>query len=207
MEDVTGATAMSLAPTGDGDVVDQLNAATRSFRWGWPVAIIAFVIGLATFPFGMIVWALAVPLCWWLFLRDAAKRSVVLFYEIDGSAERWFETLASDWSAVTGSEKVWRIVQAGQVSTTHQLKSNAGAAGMVERVAVAVGSAGPKVLSTNVSVPSLEAGKAGLYLLPDRILVREGKHFTDFSYERLHTRGFGQRFVEKPGPLPATPGR
>jgi hypothetical protein len=48
MEDVTGATALELAPTGGDDVVDQLNAAAARTAWGWWVTGAAVVLGLLT---------------------------------------------------------------------------------------------------------------------------------------------------------------
>jgi len=55
LEDVTGATAMSLEPTGGGDVVEQLNAVATRIRWGWPVTIASLVLGLVYPPYSLIV--------------------------------------------------------------------------------------------------------------------------------------------------------
>jgi DNA polymerase-3 subunit epsilon len=55
MADVTGATAMSLVPTGSGDVVEQLNAAAARRGWGLPMAIIAGLLGLLTMPYGLLI--------------------------------------------------------------------------------------------------------------------------------------------------------
>src|ERR1700677_3774572 len=66
MEDVTGATAMSLEPTGRGDLVDQLNAAAARFAWWWPVAIAVLLLGLMTMPWGLVIWVLGGAGCVWL---------------------------------------------------------------------------------------------------------------------------------------------
>lgn len=202
MNDVTGATAVSLAPTGGGDIVEQLNTAATRLRWAWPVVIIAAVIGLATLPYGVIVWAVAIPLCWWLFLREAARRKVVVLYDVNDAAADWFDSLVTNWEWMTRSDKLWRTVQSGRVQTTYQHKTNAGASNLVERIPVTARLTGPKHVSTNVAVPTLEAGKMGLYFLPDRVLVREGKHYTDVAYARLRAHGSGQRFIESSGGLP-----
>jgi hypothetical protein len=57
-------------------------------------------------------------------------------------------------------------------------------------------------LKTNIEVPSIVAGKCALYFLPDRLLIREGKQFTDVSYEHLQVFQKDQRFIET-GPPPA----
>lgn len=202
MEDVTGATAVSLAPTGAGDIVEQLNVAATRRGWVWPVAIGALALGLATLPYGLIVWALATPLCWWIFLRDASRRTVVLFYDVNGVAAEWFDSLVTNWPWMVESEKLWRAVQSGRVQTTHQHKTNAGASNLIERIPVLASVTGPRHVATNVTVPTLVAGKAALYFLPDRLLVREAKHYTDVTYSDLRVHGSGQRFIEGRGPLP-----
>jgi hypothetical protein len=59
---------------------------------------------------------------------------------------------------------------------------------------------GPKELTTNITVPSITAGKAALYFLPDRVLVREGKGFSDVAYAHLGVRPGQTRFIEDSAP-------
>jgi hypothetical protein len=202
MEDVTGATALEMVPTGGGDIVEQLNAAARHFRLGSFVTIVAFVLGAATLPWGLIVWALALPLCIWLFLRDAAKTKVVLFYDVNDDAASWFDNLVGQWGWLSDAHKLWRTVSSGEVTTLHQHKTNAGASNLVRRVDAAAGLVGPKHLATNVAVPSIAVGKASIHFLPDRVLVKEGKTYSDVSYRHLSARGFQGQFIESVGHVP-----
>jgi hypothetical protein len=202
LEDVTGAAAMSLVPTGGGDVVEQLNATGGRMGWGWPVTIAGLVLGLVYPPYSLIVWVLFAPLCWWLFLRDQASRTVVLFYDVNDAPAAWFDSLVTQWGWLTGSQKLWRVVQSGQVETTYQFKVNSGASNLVNRVTATATTTGPKHLSTNVAIPSLVAGNSSLYFLPDRVLLRDGKRYSDVSYQELHAFGSQQRFIEDPGPVP-----
>ncbi len=202
LDDVTGATTVELQPTGGDDVVDQLNAAARSFTWGWLTLIVAVALGAATLPWGVIVWVAAVPLCWWVFLSDGARKKVIIFYEVDDASALWFARLVEQWAWLSDSQKMWRTVAAGAVSTPHQHKRNAGASALVERIAAAATDTGPPHLVTNVAVPSLIAGKMSLHFLPDRVLLREGKSYTDISYRFLDVHGATTRFIENPGSVP-----
>lgn len=202
MEDVTGATALEMVPTGGGDIVEQLNKASHHFRWAWIVTVAAFILGAAIMPWGIIVWALAVPLCSWLFLREAAKRKVVLFYDVTDAAASWFDGLVDNWSWFRDAEKLWRIVSSGQVNTLYQHKTNAGASDLVKRVEASAGLDGPKHLATNVAVPSISVGKSSIHFLPDRVLLREDKTYSDVSYRYLEVRGSRKQFIESPGPVP-----
>ncbi|MGB3485953.1 MAG: DUF4236 domain-containing protein [Mycobacterium sp.] len=196
MEDVTGATAMELAPTGAGDIVDQLNTAATRTAWGWWVSGAAVILGLLSLPWGLIVWAVMAPVCAWLVLNDRARKTVVLFYDVEDEHFTWFDTLVHTWGWLSGSQQVWRVLQSGAVATTHQFKTNSGASRVLQRVTASAGITGPTVLSTNIAVPSITAGKAGLYFLPDRVLVRDGNRFSDLAYTHLNIHAGDTRFIE-----------
>jgi hypothetical protein len=199
MEDVTGATAVELEPTGNGDVVEQLNSAARYRGWAWPATITALIIGLLFMPWGLIIWAAAAPFCYWLFLHDASKRSVVLFYDVSDSPAAWFDDLVGSWSHLSDSQKLWRVVEAGQVRGAYQHKTNAGAGSLVTRVPVVASLAGTKHISTNVAVPTLVAGKSSIHFMPDRLIVRDGGHYTDIAYQHLWSEGSRTQFIESVG--------
>jgi len=199
----TGLSALDLHPTGGDDTVSQLNAAVRRPRWGWFAAIAALVVGAALLPWGLIVWAVAVPGCWWLFLRDGLMKNVPLLYDLEGPSAIWFEQLTAAWGSASQSQRLWRIVQSGQVRTTYQRKTNSGAGSLVRRLPAAARVRRPKHLATNVDVPVLQAGDETLYFLPDRILVRSGRRYSDVSYRHLRVRRSVTRFVESPGRVPS----
>ena len=79
----------------------------------------------------------------------------------------------------------WRINASGNVRTTYQYKVNAGASTIVARAPAKAGVDGPTALKTNIAVPTISCGKQALYFLPDQVLVRDGKRFSDASYSTL----------------------
>jgi DNA polymerase III epsilon subunit-like protein len=201
MEDVTGSTVVAMEPTAGGDVVEQLNAAAARFPVAWPTAVVAFLIGLlAGMPQGIVAWVVLAPVCVWLFLWDQARGKVVLFYDVGDEPADWFTSVVEQWKWLSGSQKLWREVQAGAVRTTYQFKTNSGANSVVSRIAAIANNGGPKQLATNISVPSITAGKAALYFLPDRVLVRDGKRFSDVGYAHLGVRAGETRFIESVAP-------
>lgn len=200
LDDVTGATTLTLEPTSGDDVVAQLNAAGKAFRWAWVAVAVAVVVGAVTMPLGVAVWVLAAPLCWWLFLWDASRRRVVLFYDVQDQAAQWFEEVVGAWPWLEQSQRLWRTVASGAVHTPHQHKLNAGASSIVRRVDATASLSGPKHLATNVAVPTIAVGNAGVHFLPDRLIVRDGAHYTDVSYSHLLVHGHQQRFIESGNP-------
>ncbi len=181
MTDITGATALELAPTSADDLVSQLNEAAGVRAW-WPLLLLIPVLG----------WAAA----YWLRLKQRAKRSVVVFYEVEDSAGQWFAQLVETWGAFSQSAGLWRMTSQGSLNTTHQRKVNAGASTLVNRVAAAVSLHGPRVLVTNIAVPSVQADRQSLHFLPDRLLVQAGRHFSEVSYAQLTVHCVQTRFIE-----------
>lgn len=208
LTDITGASVAELQPSAGGDMVAELNEASRRVGIAWPITIAAFVLGLVMMPWGLILWALAVPLCWWLFLRDQARRSVVVFYDVNDAAADWFSRMVDACANLANSQKTWRLSAAGQVQTAYQHKTNAGAGQIVSRdIAGASHLQSPRSLVTNVAVPSLNCGKTSLHFLPDRVLVREGKQFTDVGYDRLSVHFNTTNFIESSGSIPTDASR
>jgi hypothetical protein len=198
MDDVAGATAMALMPTAGGDIVEQLNAAAGRFRWGWFAAVFVGILAL-TYPRGIWLWlVLALP-CVWLIMQDQVHSKVVLFSDLHDAHYSWFETLFNYWGWLTTSQRVWRVIESG-ATNAHQAKINAGAGHVVNRVVTKVDLTGPKTLETNIAVPSITAGNAALYFLPDRVLVRDGKRFSDVAYAHLTVQSDETRFIEDSAP-------
>ncbi len=201
MEDVTGTTVFAMESTGSGDLVEQLNTAARRLRFGWWLAALALVLGLLVgMPQGVVLWVVLAPVCVWLILRDQACRSVVLFYDVEDEPARWFTSVAEQWPWLSGSQKVWREVQSGVVATTYQFKTNSGASSVVSRQRATADMKGPKELATNIYVPTISAGSVALFFLPDRVLVRDGKKYSDISYGRLRVNAGQTQFIESSTP-------
>ncbi|MFA4928774.1 MAG: hypothetical protein WC558_09675, partial [Patulibacter sp.] len=159
MEDTTGAAVTALAPTGPGDLVEQLNEAESRFPLAWVAVIATIVLALvASGTLGSIILILGLIGSLWLALRDQARRSVITFYEVEDQSAVWFQTLLDAHRELTAAKGLWRIEAAGAVTTTRDFKVNAGAGTLVSRTKAKATSQGPRALKTNISVPSVTAG-------------------------------------------------
>jgi hypothetical protein len=197
MEDISGSTAVELVSTGAGDLVEQLNQAASRLPLA-PFALVALVI-LAALIQGVGAVALLVVGAFgvvWLGLRDKARRTVVAFYDVEDEHARWLADLVSAFEALGSAQKLWRVTAAGNVQTTYQYKVNSGASRIVKRLDANAGLGGPRRLATNIAVPSVTCGRQALHFLPDRLLVRDGRRFSDVAYEALKTSFNAGRFIE-----------
>jgi hypothetical protein len=196
LEDVTGAPAAQLLPTGSGDIVGQLNEAAERWRV-FPYAVALLVLILLAKPIvGVVLFIPAIPALVWLWFQDQSRRTVVAFYDVNDETARWFGELVDAMQGLAGNQGLWRVNAAGNVQTTYQYKVNAGSTTIVSRATVTASLQPPAILATNIAVPSVTAGKAGLFFLPDRLLVRDGKRFSDVSYDRMDAGAIAIRFTE-----------
>jgi DNA polymerase III epsilon subunit-like protein len=192
MVDTTGAGAEALVPTGPGDLVEQLNVASARWLW-WPGLALVVLALTAVSPFLLIV---GVPAVIWLALWERARRTVPTFYEVSGPAADWFERATSEFSSLSSLAGAWRIQASGAVTGTYQYKVNSGASNLVRRATVAFVLTPPRTLTTNISVPSLVCGRDALLFLPDRVLVRSGRRWSDLTYAALTVTAQPSRFIE-----------
>ncbi len=197
MEDITGVSASELIPTGADDLVSQLNEAGRRIPLALAALLGVVVLAIAVQGVGTIVLlVLGIPLVAWLHQRDGARRSVVAFYDVEDEHARWFTELVEVFEELGKMSSAWRVNASGRVQSTYQYKVNSGASEIVKRVDAGRSLKGPKRLATNIAVPSIESGRQGLHFLPDRLLVRDGKQFSDIDYGTLASRSSPERFIE-----------
>jgi hypothetical protein len=196
LEDVTGASATELTPTGPGDLVEQLNQAAKRWRASpWVLGFLTLVL-LAEPIAGAVLLLPGIPALVWLWYQDRARRTVVAFYDVNDAAAEWFQQLIDAMQDLAGNNALWRVDASGNVETTYQYKVNAGATTIVSRSGAKISQEPPSILATNIAVPSITSGKAGLFFLPDRLLVKDGKSFSDVSYRDLELEAAALRFTE-----------
>ncbi|WP_431879962.1 DUF4236 domain-containing protein [Amycolatopsis sacchari] len=192
LSDVSGATTIEMAEVGSSELVMQLNDAARSpLFWPWSLALTLVLTVLSP-------WVLlaGIPLTVWLFWKDMVRRTVVAFYDVQGPEATRFQRLVDSFGKARTAQRAWHVVASGAVSTTHQHKTNAGASALVKRVPLTMGVGGPRHLSSNIAIPSLTTPRRSIYLLPDRVLVRDGRHYADIAYGSLRSEAALQRFIE-----------
>jgi hypothetical protein len=132
----------------------------------------------------------------WLTWRDRVRRTVVVFYEVNGPVHARYTALLDAFGPVCRSRSAWHLVARGDIHTTHQRKINAGAGALVRRQLLRRGTEGAPHLKSNISVPSLRSAARSVYFLPDRILVQDRNTYIDLPYLALSVTLDDERFIE-----------
>lgn len=194
LSDLSGATALEMASVSPSELVTQLNDAARSTSF-WPWCLVLVLMLALLSPWVLLA---GVPLTLWVFWKDRVRRTVAVFYDVHGQEEaRRFQLLVDSFEQVRAVERGWHVVASGAISTTHQHKTNAGAASVVKRLSVTTGLNGPRHFASNIAVPSLVTAQRSVHFLPDRLLIRDGNHYADVRYPSLACAATTCRFIEE----------
>lgn len=188
MHDVTGARLQELTEATSSDVLHQLNDAARRHS-------LTFFVVLLCLP------VVTIPLALWVRAKDKARRTVVVFYDVDGPAATYFQTFINAFGYAEQCARAWYVTAQGDITDTYQWKTHSGASRLLRRDEGTTGQQGPTTLATNIRVPSLHAGTRSLHFLPDRILIREQRRFAEVRYRDCLVHASPTRFIEE-GPIP-----
>ncbi|ASW54452.1 DUF4236 domain-containing protein [Plantactinospora sp. KBS50] len=200
MRELGSESVQHLVASQPSDLISQMQAAaSRRALWPWATAAIT-ILGLLTPPVGLLLLVLGGPAVWWLRQRDLARRSVVVFYQVEDAPAARYEHFTASSGFVSRVERVWQIEAEGMLSNPYQQKVNAGASRLVRRTVGRLDLAGPPVLVTNIAIPSLQTKERSVYFLPDRVLVRHGRRYADLSYAQVRAQVANQLFVESETP-------
>ncbi|WP_306204896.1 DUF4236 domain-containing protein [Actinoplanes sp. RD1] len=200
MRELAGTPVQNLVAAHPSDLLQQIQAAARRKPlWPWITAV-TVLIALASAPLGLLLLFLAAPGIWWIRQRDVARRSVVVFYQVEDAPAARYESFTGSNGFVSNVQRVWQVEAEGALHTTHQRKVNAGAGALIRRSAGRLDLAGPPVLVTNIAVPSIHGKDRSLFFLPDRVLVQHGKQFADVPYAAISAHMEAQRFIESDSP-------
>ncbi|MGC4768680.1 hypothetical protein ACLQ25_06785 [Micromonospora sp. DT44] len=174
-------------------------AAQRRPLWPWVAAAVA-ILALLSAPYGLVLLVPGLPLTWWLRQRDIARRSVVVFYQVDDAPAAKYSDFTASNGFISRIQRVWHVEAQGTLSNPYQRKVNAGAGALIRRSTGSLDLAGPPVLVTNIAVPSLHGKERSVYFLPDRLIVRHGRQYADLPYSAVNAHALPQRFIETEAP-------
>jgi len=201
MVDMTGGDASRLLPTGPGELIEQLRAASR-YQMLLPWAAIALMMTIGVAAMSKVLWvpisALVVgaPALVWLWWWERGKRTATAVYEVSGPVADWFAAFCEGHRAMVVLGGAWRVEASAAIVGTYGYKVSGGADAAVERKPIARGMKAPRVLTTNIAVPTISHDRQALLFLPDRILVRSFDDWSDVDYQYVRVTCTRQRVIE-----------
>lgn len=188
------------------DLLDDINSKSARTPLGKVVGWTGIVLGgLALFVGAQIaiwIWALTLPA--WLLARwiDSYHRKAALYYDLEPDAQEAYQDLTKAFDAMSACVGKWHVAAGGQVTDLATWKRNAGATHLVSKKPTALAYSLPKVVASNVTPPSVQAGLQTLYFFPDVVMVTHGSRCGAVGYAELELRWQDSNFIED-GQVPA----
>ena len=160
---------LEMVPSNGSEIVRQINEKMGRVRF-WPWVLgggLASSAVLAGEPAGQ-HFALALILCTTALSAlvaylDVQRKTVVIIYDLYDLNEHIIsslQTFANEFDKVASASRIWNIDSA---SRTFDWKRNAGAGRLITRKRATFGYSVPKVIKTNVDVPSIVGGRQAVY--------------------------------------------
>jgi hypothetical protein len=188
---LAGVSAHQLAPTGVDELVNQLNSAERWLN-GWLWGMVATLVVAIVVPWALILTVVVAVVA----VLGYLPRRVALEYEIDGHLSQWLNALVTGWPQLAQTRGRWRLQTSTRLHRTHQQKINAGASNLISRTRLRFLLRPPMALRASIQVPTLKAGRHMIVFLPDRLLVKSGRRWSDTDYRQIRITDVQQRFIE-----------
>jgi hypothetical protein len=165
----------------------------------YPFGIVITILVLLLLPVGIEKWisgtilALGIISTYLIYSYDQIRKSIVLFYNIEGPYANAYQSLYDTFSAFRSVSKVWHVEAQADI---YDRKRNAGASQVIKRDAIQLSIEDAPYIKTNIVVPSIKVGQQRLFFFPDRMLLFHKKKVGAVSYNDLNISVSYSQFVE-----------
>ncbi len=173
---------------------------TKRKKWRiWPIALGLSLTSFFMMPKELPFWFhisflfLSTLFVYGTYTYDLIRKSVVLFYELDGDLEKVYQKLLDDFGSLSKVSKIWHIEAKADIIDQ---KRNAGAFQILNRKQIKLEIKDPPYTKTNIKVPCIPVGKQELFLFPDRIIIFENDQVGAVSYDMLNIAISNTHFIE-----------
>jgi hypothetical protein len=185
------------------DLLRELNEKRRRPRLLYPAilfCLVAWLLIQANEPpwVGAFSFLILTGVCGFVAMRDAVRRTTVVFYELDSEVEPIYQQVYDALGELQTCAGMWLIEAKGDVLDR---KYHAGAAWLLKRSPTRLYKGHPPLVKVNIDVPVLPVGEQTLAFMPDRVLVFDKKGVGAVGYPDLALTVRQSRFIEE-GPVP-----
>jgi hypothetical protein len=183
------------------EVLAELNAKQRSMSMAVALAVVGGLVALfgalAAGDKGFVVGLVFTGLAWatgaWL---DSFQRTSVLMYDLDEGAEATYSRMTEAFDSLRACAGKWHVDAGGTVHDIHTWKRSAGAGRLIDPRPTTFQYALPRVVTSNITPPSIQCGKETVYFLPDFLLVVHAQKIGAVAYDKLNIRWQDSNFIE-----------
>jgi hypothetical protein len=125
---------------------------------------------------------------------DDLRKTVVLFYELDPTAEDFYQRIHDAFEQMRLCSRRWHVTTLAKITDR---KRNAGATQGLRRNTVLLNRSPAPCIKCNLEVPSIPLGSRAMYFFPDRILIFDGSKVGAVSYKDIAINRVAIQFAEE----------
>jgi hypothetical protein len=200
LQEVDSGSVLEMIDTSSAELLRELNDKRKK------VALLPIVVGLILAGLILLIWTrasgavigayvlLTIPTFIWVAMNDDLRKTTVMFYELEGDAEKAYQLIHDACGEVRSRARTWHVSARGQVKDR---KYHAGAGTLLQRQPVSVRNGNPPFVKSNLEIPLMPVGRQILAFMPDRLLVFEHAAVGAVSYSDLSIGVRESRFVEE----------
>lgn len=170
--------ADAIGDAGSQEILAEIRRRRTRIRLLWPALLVPLLLALVH----PAVAALAVVTAPAAAIADTRRRKTVLVYDVEDESHTAVEQFYAAIDELSASSKIWNVEA---LLSTGSARTSGGAETTLRREPVNITYREPPFLATNLSVPSMPAGRQTLYFMPDRLFVEEKGAIGAVSYQDL----------------------
>jgi hypothetical protein len=200
LSEIESASALQMVDGSSAELLQELKEKRQKARLFPGAVACSIVVLLIVVGAGSPSWLLAavgaasLGLCWRASVRDALRRTTVIFYNLEPDLEQRYQGLHDAFRQLSSCVGAWHIGARGGV---RDQRYHAGASTLVSRKSVVLQAGEPSLIKTNVAVPLIPVGRQVLAFMPDRLLVITPTAVGAVGYRDLHVRRTETKFIEE----------
>ena len=200
LREIESGSVLNMVDSSSKSLLEEINRKRRKIAW-WPVVgllsliLIGYLysVNIASWLFTMGLMASIVGTVY-VYIRDQLSKSVVVFYELEEDMALAYQSFHDAFDQLANCARVWHISAEGKI---RDWKRHAGANSLVDKKKVILKKGLPPYFKSNISVPTMPAGRQTLYFFPDRVLVVERRAVGAVSYDMLNIGLSQTQFIEE----------
>lgn len=159
-------------------------------KWNLISNILLLTIFLTFVPFFWLTVVLGILLKF--FVRT--QLVIPISYSFDEESELKYEQMKNSWKRLASSKRLWQLTKSSSVKDK---KNHAGAKNLVSRQPLRILETRPKFFKSDMRYISLPLKGETLILMPDNILIIQGRKIGAVSYDQVKVSGSDYRFIEE----------
>lgn len=199
MEGIESGNVLHMTDSSSAELLNELNSKRKKWRM-WPATAVVSILAILTVVrnnspiwLTILILVLLLGLTVFAYYRDQLAKSVVLFYKLDSTLEKDYQSFHNAFDNLRSCNKIWHIEAQGNVTDR---KYHAGANTLIKRKLILLTKGQPPFVKTNISVPTIPVGQQKLYFFPDRLLVFDTNGVGAVGYDLLRIIVSETRFIE-----------